>query len=104
MTIAELFAELERQRVELSLDGDRLRFRAPTGALRPELRTVISDQRTEIIAALRPTPVAADAHSQPCDCERGDWRDDPPALGRIRTKCGRCGRFIGYRPTELIAH
>jgi len=103
VTTAELLAELNCRRVELFLDGDRLRFRAPPGVLNSELRAAITDRRPAILAALHPTAATADQHLEPCGgCDPGDWRDDPPEGGRIRTTCRRCGRFIGYRPTELV--
>lgn len=95
MTAGELVSRLRNENVELWLDGDRLRFRAPEGALTAAWREAIAARRGEIIAALRsPT-----GRSQRCEsCLPANWIDGPPSSGRIRTTCRICGRFIGYRP------
>lgn len=93
MILKDLRIALARRKVELYLDGDQLRYRAPEGALTSELRDAIRAHRLEIIEQLR------DAATGRCGiCDWRDWRDAPPQDGRIRTTCGKCGRFIGYRP------
>jgi hypothetical protein len=99
MNVDALLRSLADRDVELYLGGDQLRFRAPAGALTPEMRDEIAAHRPAIIEHLRTgTKTTATARCGKCDWR--DWRDDPPQDGRIRTKCGKCGRFIGYRPTE----
>jgi hypothetical protein len=99
LNTVELMNELSRRGVVLYLDGDRLRFRAPVGALVTELRAAIAEQRLAIIDRLRPTPAAAGSHNAKCArCDHRNWVDAPPVAGQIRTTCGKCGRFIGYRP------
>jgi hypothetical protein len=94
-----ILRRLAERNVKLYLEGDRLRFRAPAGALTDDLRANITDHRTEIISLLRPRPVLA-AGERCVTCDRRGWVDEPPVAGRIRTHCGSCGRFIGYRPTD----
>lgn len=99
MNTVELMTELGRRGVVLYLDGDRLRFRAPVGALVPELRAAIAEQRLAIIGRLRPTLATAGQPNTKCTrCDPRDWVDAPPVAGQIRTTCGKCGRFVGYRP------
>ena len=53
MTSGETLAELERLGVVLEPNGDKLRYRAPQGALTPELREAITENKAEIISTLR---------------------------------------------------
>ncbi|MGC3998932.1 MAG: condensation domain-containing protein [Anaeromyxobacter sp.] len=53
MDAASLLAELRGQGIELWFEGDRLRFRAPRGALGPQLRASLSAQRSQVLAHLR---------------------------------------------------
>lgn len=98
--LKNLLLALASSKVELHLDGNRLRFRAPEGALTGELRDAIAAHRLQIIQHLQSGPTMATASPLHCaTCDQRNWHDDPPKDGRIRTTCGKCGRFIGYRPT-----
>jgi hypothetical protein len=98
--VEELLRALADRAVELYLDGDRLRFRAPEGALTPELRGDIAAHRLAIIEHLR-MPATTTVGTRRCgNCDWRNWRDEPPKDGRIRTTCGKCGRFIGLRPVD----
>ena len=99
MTLDQLLTELELNQVVLSVDGDRMRYRAPVGALSDDTLTAIAQHRTALVDYFR-------AKVQPClqrpekciTCEQQYWVDEPPKYGRIRTTCSKCGQFIGYRP------
>lgn len=100
MNTDDLLCRLSDRSVELYLDGDVLRFRAPQGALTPEFRGAIAAHRPAIIERLRRAEMPHGT-GKPCmTCERRNWRDGPPQEGRTRTTCGKCGRFIGYRPAD----
>jgi hypothetical protein len=53
MTSKELFANLKKHGVELSLDGENLRYRAPKGVLTSELRQALVEQKQAILTLLQ---------------------------------------------------
>ncbi len=53
MSVVELLDTLANQGVELWFEGERLRFRAPKGALTPDQRAQLSSRRPEVLAQLR---------------------------------------------------
>lgn len=53
MIVNEVVAELEAQGVELWVEGDALRFRAPKGALTPEMRAYLKENREVVKQAIR---------------------------------------------------
>ena len=56
MTVYDTIAAAARAGVSLSLDGDRLRYRAPSGALSPDLRAGLTQHREELRHLLALTP------------------------------------------------
>ena len=76
MTSEELLHELSRQGVQVWAEGDRLRFRAPRGALTDELRAGLSQHKEMLLARLAPAapaapaPVPAPAPLVPAPAER----------------------------------
>jgi len=88
MTSSETLAELDRRGVVLEPNGDRLRYRAPQGALTPELREAITENKAEIISTLRRL---GDGQPPPLDRPLGNeqelrrWMDhtaDPEAFAQ----------------------
>jgi amino acid adenylation domain-containing protein len=53
MGVDELLASLAARGIELSLEGDRLHYRAPEGALSAELRAQIRTLRSDLVSRLR---------------------------------------------------
>jgi hypothetical protein len=99
LNIEQLLADLAHSQVAIYLDGDRLRYRAPEGALTDDVRAAISTHRAAIINWLRGSVPSKPPCSGKCvACDRRNWEDHPPKDGRILTTCSRCGHFVGYRP------
>ena len=98
MTTDQLFQTLARRRITLFLKEGDLRYRAPSGSLSQDLRDEIAAQRPSLIERLcqkRQSERTGAAHR--CKiCKPSDWVDDS-LYNPIRTICGKCGRFIGYR-------
>ena len=78
MTVDELFVNLARSRITVFLEGDRLRYHAPEGALTMEFRRVIAAHRTEIIDRLRGNQGSINGFRSCTTCDRQNWVDDPP--------------------------
>ena len=53
MTVLDFLAEIRGRNIELWAEGDRLRYRAPRGALLPDLRRELVRRKGEILAFLR---------------------------------------------------
>lgn len=103
MTLEQLLAALAERDITLFLEKGTLRYRAPAGALTPELREGIAHHRPALIERLQ-VDQAGSRLNGTRNCMFWDWRDwvdETPTNGRIRTVCGKCGRFIGYRPQNL---
>ena len=60
MTAAELLAELRRRGVKLTVNGDRLRYEAPRGALTPELLEAMRQHKPELLRLLSRPPIPQD--------------------------------------------
>lgn len=101
MTINQLLAMLADRKITLRLEGGRLKYRAPTGALTPDLREAVSQHRPKIIDRLATTRNGKAHGEHACvHIFSQDWVDQPLGDGRIRSTCRLCGRFIGYRPED----
>ena len=53
MTGTEILAALSEQNIEVWVEGERLRFRAPAGALTPALRAMLTKKKEEVLHLLR---------------------------------------------------
>ncbi len=60
MTAAEVMAELEQRGIVLQPNGDRLQYKAPVGALTPELRQLLVEHKAVILNLIQ-KPCLVDA-------------------------------------------
>lgn len=96
MTVQSLLTACLRARIVLGVDGDRLTYEAPPGALTADLRTALAARKPELLqvvprlAGMRqhtaPIPTAQSAQEAPGGPGRcfscGDGLDHPAAYGR----------------------
>ncbi|MDJ0598488.1 MAG: amino acid adenylation domain-containing protein [Crocosphaera sp.] len=69
MTVIELLSTLRGSNIQLWLDGDRLRYHAPQGAMTSQLLSQIAEKKTEIIEILqknqgKPPQITAQVHRE----------------------------------------
>lgn len=55
---SEFLLDLSQQGISLWPDGEKLRFRAPSGALTPSQRSMMADLKSELLEVLRDRPAA----------------------------------------------
>ena len=65
MSTAELLAHLRHLDIQIWAEGDRLRFRAPSGALSDELRAALAEHKTALLAFLRQAQGPAEETARP---------------------------------------
>jgi hypothetical protein len=69
-TAREIMAEATRRSVALAVEGDRLSWRAPAGAVTPDLIEGMKTHKAAILDALRePDIMARQRYGRPPDCE-----------------------------------
>jgi hypothetical protein len=69
MTALELLETLKRRGVDLDPVGESLHYRAPAGALTPDLRQALAAHKAEVLAHLRGEMVGLPTHP-------GDWPEE----------------------------
>jgi hypothetical protein len=76
MTVAELLAACRQQGIGLTVEGDRLRYKAPVGVLSPALKDALRQQKASLIVLLRTDGRARTAHPQ----TRAEGKGPSPAV------------------------
>ena len=106
--LAGLLFVLRERGVELVPDGPNLRYRAPTGALTPDLKGEILKHKPQLLAYLHGRPEGTDPSvPRPAPAYAFSWPDAVPALGTRHvgpfTPCHECakGTWVIYGQTPL---
>jgi hypothetical protein len=103
MTPTALLAELRERGVELAVDGDKIRYRAPRGVLTADLKEAMRACKPDLLAALAQEPVSRSTadHTDP-------WVGWPPTLADLGSKsvgafrpCCWCGKGTWVRYAGL---
>jgi amino acid adenylation domain-containing protein len=78
MSTAELIADLSHLGVRLWLDGDQLRFKAPQGALTPELKARLVERKGDLLEFLRGVQTSLESTATPPISPAPRRGDDAP--------------------------
>jgi hypothetical protein len=70
MTAEDVLAACRSRGVELSAAGDRLRFRAPVGAVDADLRSALAEYKAKLVAVI---VAACPLCRRPTDAKRRCW-------------------------------
>lgn len=66
MSAAELLADLRRLDIQLVVEGESLQCNAPQGILTEEMRSQITNYKSQLIALLRPAPPLVTQTNRTC--------------------------------------
>lgn len=84
MSVTDLIADLSQRNVRLWLDGEQLRFRAPQGALTPELKAQLAECKPELVEFLRVVQSSRESSSLPAISPAPRNRDLPLSFSQER--------------------
>ena len=95
MNAVSLLTKLREHGVDLHVDGDRLRYRAPKGVLSQSLMTDLADQKQELLAILRNENIrtATETSASP------ETSKNPDAMDRM----ARPPRDVGSKTSSILA-
>jgi amino acid adenylation domain-containing protein len=107
---AELYAELLRRNVQVSLEGNELRLRAPRGGLPPELKDRLVAHKPALLALLRAAEHRSRSSSPPGArqaapaswAQEGLWLHDQLAPGRSAYNVAIAVRLVGALDTGAL--
>ncbi len=97
MTTLELLSDLQNLDIHLECVGDKLRVDAPKGALTPELRAILVEQKTALLALLSGPPSCSEETEQAPS-------EGVPAEAEIATTCCVCGAEVERYSDQGIAY
>jgi DNA polymerase-1 len=97
MTTLELLSDLQNLDIHLECVGDKLRVDAPKGALTPELRSILLEQKATLLALLSGPPSCSEETEQA-------QAEDGAVAAEIATACGVCGAEVEQYSNQGVAY
>ncbi len=97
MTTLELLSDLQNLDIHLERAGDKLRVDAPKGALTPELRAILLEQKAALLALLSGPPSCSEETEQA-------HPEDVSVAAEIVTACCVCGAEVERYSDQGVAY